>query len=187
MTSRWRSCWTPSTGRRSFITWELAGKFPRILEDEVVGAQASELYRDAQAMLQRIIDEKLLDREGDRRVLARGAGRCGRYHVYADESRTSLGHPAPPATTDGKAQRQAQSQPGRLHRARDSGVTDYIGGFCVTTGHGVDELAAQFEAEHDDYSSIMLKALADRLAESFAEHLHRLVRTELWGYDPRKR
>jgi 5-methyltetrahydrofolate--homocysteine methyltransferase len=63
-----------------------------------------------------------------------------------------------------------------------SGASDYIGGFCVTTGHGVKELAAQFEAQHDDYNSIMLKALADRLAESFAEHLHRLVRTELWGY-----
>jgi len=62
-------------------------------------------------------------------------------------------------------------------------VADYIGGFCVTTGHGVDELAGKFEAEHDDYSSIMLKALADRLAESFAEYLHRLVRVELWGYD----
>ena len=65
----------------------------------------------------------------------------------------------------------------------DDGVADYIGGFCVTTGHGVDELARRFEAEHDDYSSIMLKALADRLAESFAEYMHRLVRKELWGYD----
>jgi 5-methyltetrahydrofolate--homocysteine methyltransferase len=66
---------------------------------------------------------------------------------------------------------------------QDSGVADYVGGFCVTTGHGVEQLASRFEAEHDDYSSIMLKALADRLAESFAEYLHRLVRVELWGYD----
>ena len=64
----------------------------------------------------------------------------------------------------------------------DSGIEDYIGGFCVTTGHGVDELAAKYEAEHDDYNSILLKSLADRLAESFAEHMHRLVRTQLWGY-----
>ena len=66
----------------------------------------------------------------------------------------------------------------------NSGVADYVGGFCVTTGHGVDERAARFEADHDDYSSIMLKALADRLAESFAEHMHKIVRTELWGYAP---
>ncbi|MCB1690572.1 MAG: methionine synthase [Halioglobus sp.] len=172
--------WTPF-----FITWELSGKFPKILEDEVVGAQAQELYRDARAMLKRIVDEKLLTAKAV--VGFWPAARVGTddIAVYADESRSN------PIATLHHLRQQTEKAPG-IHNASladfvapvESGIKDYIGGFCVTTGHGVEELAEQYAAQHDDYNSILLKSLADRLAESFAEHLHRLVRKELWGYDP---
>jgi len=170
--------WTPF-----FITWELAGKYPNILEDEVIGAQARELFADAQAMLARIVDEKLLTARGT--IGFWPAARVGAddIAVYSDESRTEV------IATLHQLRQQVEKPNGKPNLSladfiapRDSGVKDYIGGFCVTTGHGVKELAAKYEAAHDDYSSIMLKALADRLAESFAEQLHRLVRTELWGY-----
>ncbi len=172
--------WTPF-----FITWELSGKFPAILEDDKVGAQASELYRDAQAMLRRIVDEKWLTARAV--VGFWPAGRTGAddIAIYSDESRGDT------LATFHHLRQQKGSQNGNYNASladfiapADSGTEDYIGGFCVTTGHGVDELAAKFEADHDDYNSILLKSLADRLAESFAEHLHRLVRRELWGYDP---
>ncbi len=172
--------WTPF-----FITWELAGKFPAILEDEKVGAQASELYRDARAMLQRIVDEGLLSARAA--VGFWPAARVGAddIAVYADDTRAeTLG-------TLHQLRQQTEKPDGKPNHSladfiapADSGVRDYIGGFCVTTGHGVEELARAYEAQHDDYSAIMVKALADRLAESFAEQLHRLVRTQLWGYAP---
>jgi len=171
--------WTPF-----FITWELAGKFPAILEDEVVGSQATELYRDAQAMLRRMIEEKLVTAKAT--VGFWPAARVGAddIAVYADESRTEV------LATLHHLRQQLEKPNGKPNLSladfiapNDSDAEDYIGGFCVTAGLGVDELASQFEADHDDYSSIMLKALADRLAESFAEYLHRLVRVELWGYD----
>ncbi len=170
--------WTPF-----FITWELAGKFPRILEDEVVGEAASQLYADAQAMLKRIVDEKWLQANA-----AFGfwpANQVGKDDValYADESRkesiATLHH-----------LRQQLGKPGdkpNLSLADyvapcDSGKADYVGGFVVTTGIGLEQKVAEFEADKDDYNSILLKALADRLAESFAEHLHLRVRKEFWGY-----
>ena len=170
--------WTPF-----FITWELAGKYPRILEDELVGAQASELFRDAQAMLRRIVDDKLLTASAT--IGFWPAARVGAddIAVYADESREEI------IATLHQLRQQLEKPNGKPNLSLadfiapvESGLQDYIGGFCVTTGHGVEELAAQYEAAHDDYNAIMLKALADRLAESFAEHLHRLVRKELWGY-----
>jgi 5-methyltetrahydrofolate--homocysteine methyltransferase len=170
--------WTPF-----FITWELAGKFPAILDDPVVGAQASELYRDAQAMLRRIIDEKLLQARAA--VGFWPASRVGSddIEIYADESRSEV------IATLHHLRQQTEKPNGNANASladfiapADSGLHDYIGGFCVTTGHGVEELAQRYEAEHDDYNSILLKALADRLAESFAEYLHRLVRRELWAY-----
>ncbi len=172
--------WTPF-----FITWELAGKFPAILEDTIVGAQASELYSDARAMLQRIVDERLLTANATFGFWP--AARVGDddIAVYADEERSQV------IATLHHLRQQVEKPGGKPNLSladyiapEASGKADYIGGFCVTTGHGVDELAASFEAEHDDYSSIMLKALADRLAESFAEYLHRMVRRELWGYAP---
>ena len=170
--------WTPF-----FITWELAGKFPAILEDEVVGEQARELFADAQAMLASHRRRKAADCQRHCRVLACGPFGCRRHRVYADESRNEV------IATLHQLRQQIEKPNGKPNLSladfiapQGSGAQDYIGGFCVTTGHGVEELAAEYEAAHDDYSSIMLKALADRLAEAFAEHLHRLVRTELWGY-----
>ncbi|MBT6125025.1 MAG: methionine synthase, partial [Halieaceae bacterium] len=174
--------WTPF-----FITWELAGKFPAILEDSIVGEQATELFLDAQAMLKRIVDEDLLTAKGVIGFWPAARKGSDDVQLFSDESRgetlATLHH-----------LRQQTDKPGgkpNLSLAdyvapEGSGIEDYVGGFCVTTGHGVDELAAQFEADHDDYSSIMLKALADRLAESFAEHMHRMVRKELWGYAPQE-
>jgi 5-methyltetrahydrofolate--homocysteine methyltransferase len=172
--------WTPF-----FITWELAGKFPGILEDEVVGATARDLYRDARAMLQRIVDEQWL--EASATVGFWPAARVGAddLALFADESRSEV-----LATLHHlRQQTEKPDEKPNLSLADyiaplESGVADYIGGFCVTTGHGVEEKAREFQGNHDDYSSIMLKALADRLAESFAEYMHRLVRKELWGYAP---
>jgi len=172
--------WTPF-----FITWELAGKYPRILDDDKVGAQARELYADARRMLERIVKEKWLTARAV--VGFWPAARVGAddIAVYTDESRGSV------LATLHHLRQQAEKPNGKANLSladfvapADSGVADYIGGFCVTTGHGVEARCAQFHSQHDDYSSIMLKALADRLAESFAEYLHRKVRIELWGYAP---
>jgi 5-methyltetrahydrofolate--homocysteine methyltransferase len=171
--------WTPF-----FITWELAGKYPAILEDEVVGAQARELFDDATAMLARIVDEKLLTARGTIGFWPAARSGADDIAVYSDESRSEV------IATLHQLRQQIEKPNGKPNLSladfvapQASAAKDYIGGFCVTTGHGVKELAAKFEADHDDYNSIMVKALADRLAESFAEHLHRLVRTQLWGYD----
>jgi 5-methyltetrahydrofolate--homocysteine methyltransferase len=170
--------WTPF-----FITWELAGKYPKILQDKVIGAQATELFRDAQAMLRRIVDEKLLRARAT--VGFWPANRVGAddIAVYTDESRTET------LATLHHLRQQVEKPNGKPNMSLadfiapvTSGVPDYIGGFCVTTGHGVDEQVAEYAKNHDDYNSIMIKALADRLAESFAEQLHRKVRQELWGY-----
>ncbi|MBE9537796.1 MAG: methionine synthase, partial [Proteobacteria bacterium] len=170
--------WTPF-----FITWELAGKYPKILEDKVAGEQARELFSDAQAMLKRIVDEKLLTARATIGFWPAARINGDDIAVYADEDKTSQ------LATLHHLRQQTEKPNGKPNYSLadfiapiESGVQDYIGGFCVTTGHGVDELAAEYEAAHDDYNSIMLKALADRLAESFAEHIHRLVRRELWGY-----
>ena len=170
--------WTPF-----FITWELSGKYPAILQDKVVGEQARELFKDAQTMLKRIVDENLLQARGTVGFWPAARVNGDDIAVYADESRSeviaTLHHLRQQTDSNGTPNRSLAD----FIAPADAGVQDYIGGFCVTTGLGVDTLAAEFEAQHDDYSSIMLKALADRLAESFAEHLHRRVRRELWAYD----
>jgi 5-methyltetrahydrofolate--homocysteine methyltransferase len=172
--------WTPF-----FITWELAGKYPAILEDEVVGQQARDLFADAQAMLQRIVEEQWLTARAA--VGFWPAARMGKDDIklFSDESRQR------PIATLHHLRQQTDKPNGKPNLSladyvapEGSSLEDYVGGFCVTTGIGVAERAAQFEADHDDYSSIMLKALADRLAESLAEHMHRRVRTEFWGYAP---
>jgi 5-methyltetrahydrofolate--homocysteine methyltransferase len=169
--------WTPF-----FQTWELHGRFPAILEDDVVGEQARELFGDAKQMLNHIVQNRLLE--------ARAAVGCfpansvgDDIEVYADESRSEV------VQTFCCLRQQSRKAPGRHNYAlsdfvapRDSGKIDYVGGFAVTTGIGIDELVAKFEADHDDYNSIMVKALADRLAEAFAERMHQRVRTEFWGY-----
>jgi 5-methyltetrahydrofolate--homocysteine methyltransferase len=172
--------WTPF-----FISWDLAGKYPKILEDDVVGPQARELFADAQAMLRRLIDEKLITAKAT--VGFWPAQRVGSDDIalYADESRGEV------IATLHHLRQQMEKPSGEPNLCLadyvaplESDTPDYIGAFCVTAGHGVDELSNSFLADHDDYNSIMLKALADRLAESLAEYLHREVRRELWGYAP---
>lgn len=169
-----------------FNAWELAGKFPAILTDEVVGPQASELYADAQAMLDTLVAEKWLTARG---VIGfwPAAQHGDDIEVYAD---AGPGKRKPIATLHHLRQ-QADKPVERpdfcladFVAPRDSGVEDWIGGFAVTAGIGIDEHVARFEAVHDDYSAILLKALADRLAEAFAERMHERVRKEFWGYEP---
>ncbi|WP_295770037.1 methionine synthase [uncultured Mucilaginibacter sp.] len=169
--------WTPF-----FHTWELRGSYPKILTDKNVGVEATKLFDDAQAMLNKVINENLLQANG---VIgfwpANSVG--DDIELYADESRTQL------LTRIHTLRQQAEKAKGEPYYAlsdfiapKESSVPDYFGGFAVTTGIGCDELVAQYEADHDDYNSIMIKAIADRLAEAFAEKMHELVRREYWGY-----
>jgi 5-methyltetrahydrofolate--homocysteine methyltransferase len=171
--------WTPF-----FQTWELAGKYPEILNDAAVGNAARGLYNDAQAMLQRLIGEKWLTAKA---VIgfwpANSVG--DDIELYTDNSRTKV------LTTLHSLRQQMfrDSDRDRANMAladfiapKDSGIEDYIGGFAVTAGLGLEKKIAEFEREHDDYNAILAKALADRLAESFAERMHQRVRREFWGY-----
>ncbi|MBT2116965.1 methionine synthase [Dyella sp. LX-66] len=169
--------WTPF-----FQAWELAGRYPAILTDDVVGTQASELFRDAQAMLDRIVAERWLTA---RAVIGFWpAAQVGDdTEVYGDDGRrlAMLRHLRQQA--DKPADRPDLSL-GDFVAPKETGKRDWVGGFAVTAGIGIEEHIARFEADHDDYSSILLKALADRLAEAFAERMHERVRREFWGYAP---
>jgi len=171
--------WTPF-----FRTWDLAGAYPQILEDDVVGETATSLFADAQAMLQQIVGEKWFTPRG---VIgfwpANAVG--DDIELYTDEKRTT-----PKAVIHTLRQQMERKGSTRPNLAladfiapKETGLADYVGGFAVTTGAEVEERAQAFEADHDDYSSIMVKALGDRLAEAFAERLHERVRKEFWGYD----
>ena len=167
-----------------FKTWELSGKYPQILDDAVVGEHARQLYDDALGMLERIIREHWLTA---RAVIgfypANSAG--DDVVLYTDESRSQV------HTTFHflRQQMQKRREAPNLCLAdfiapQESGVADYLGAFAVTAGIGIETKLAEFEADHDDYNSIMLKALADRLAEAFAERMHECARQEYWGYAP---
>ncbi len=165
-----------------FQTWEMAGSYPKILQDEVIGSEARKLFADAQAMLKQIVAENWL---GARAVVGFFPAYSDEDDVilYTDESRSEV------LETLHHLRQQNVKAPGRPNYClsdfiapKSSGVADYLGGFAVTTGIGIESKLAQFAADHDDYSSIMLKALADRLAEAFAEYLHLRVRKEFWGY-----
>ncbi len=165
-----------------FSTWELTGKFPAILDDDKYGAAARALFDDAKAMLDRIIAESWFSARGVAGFWPANA-EGDDILVYADEERR-----APIATLHTLRQQLARRE-GRANVAladfvapRSSGIADYVGAFIVTTGVGEDEIANRFRGANDDYSSIMVKALADRLAEAFAERLHAKVRRELWGF-----
>jgi 5-methyltetrahydrofolate--homocysteine methyltransferase len=170
--------WTPF-----FITWELAGKFPAILEDEKVGEAASQLYQDAQAMLAQIVDEGWLTARAVFGFWPAARVDGEDIAVYQDSERQQR-----LATLHHLRQQTAKGNGSANYSLADfiapleTGLEDYVGGFVVTTGVGIDDKIAEFEADHDDYNSILLKALADRLAEAFAEQLHLKVRTEYWGY-----
>lgn len=169
--------WTPF-----FQSWELYGKYPAILTDEVVGEQASALFADAQKMLQKIVNEQWLTAKG---ILGIFQANTINDDDILVKSTTDNQQP----TTFLTLRQQSQKTAGAPNIAladfiapKDSGKQDYIGCFCVTTGFGVDEKAAEFEKQLDDYNSILVKALGDRLAEAFAEYLHLKVRKEIWSY-----
>jgi len=169
--------WTPF-----FQTWELHGKYPAILSDEVVGVEATKLFADATTLLQLIIDEKRLTATAV--VGLWPANSVGDdIEVYADERRDV------PLTTVHHLRQQNKKARGQANYCltdfvapKETGIADYIGGFAVTAGLGIEKWVQYYEENHDDYNSIMMKALADRLAEAFAERLHQLVRTDFWGY-----
>ncbi|MBT8582566.1 methionine synthase [Polynucleobacter paneuropaeus] len=173
--------WTPF-----FQTWDLAGKFPAILDDEIVGVEARKVFEDAQALLKKLIQGQWL--QADAVVAFYPANTIGDDIVlYGDESREhplfvwhNLRQQSERPIIDGV--RRPNRCLADYVATKDSGVADYLGCFAVTTGHGVEKKVAEFQAKHDDYSAIMLKALADRLAEAFAELMHHRVRTDLWGY-----
>ena len=168
-----------------FNAWEFAGKFPDILQDKVVGEAASNLYADATRMLNTLIAEKWLKARAVVGFFPANSVGDDDIHVYADESRQAVElrlHNL--RQQKSKPQDQAQLCLSDFIAPAQSGCADYIGAFAVTAGIGIDEHVARFEAQHDDYSSIMLKALADRLAEALAERLHERVRRELWAYAP---
>ena len=168
--------WTPF-----FHAWELAGKYPKILDDDIIGEEATRLFEDAQAMLKQIVDEKWLQA---RAVIgffpANSTG--DDIEIYEDDDRTEV-------KTVLHHLRQQMAKPSDRPNSCISDFVapkgkgdDYVGAFAVTAGIGIDEHVQRFEALHDDYNSILLKALADRLAEAFAECMHEHVRKEYWGY-----
>jgi 5-methyltetrahydrofolate--homocysteine methyltransferase len=169
--------WTPF-----FATWELYGKYPAILSDPVVGTEAVKVFDDAQRMLKQIVEERWLQANGVVGIWPANSDGDD-VAIYSDESRASILKTVHHLRQQNK---KAEGQPNYclsdFVAPADSGVKDYIGGFAVTAGIGIEEHIARFEASHDDYSSIMLKALADRLAEAFAERLHQRLRTDFWGY-----
>jgi 5-methyltetrahydrofolate--homocysteine methyltransferase len=164
-----------------FHTWEIRGRYPDLLHDPARGAAARELFANAQELLSAIVEKKLLkaqavyglypaNSEGDDIVLYADASRAAelaRFHSLREQKETQGGKP--------------QLALADFIAPRDSGLLDYIGAFAVTAGHGAQEVAAQFDQDHDQYNSIMTKALADRLAEAFAEYLHQRARAD-WGY-----
>lgn len=170
--------WTPF-----FATWELAGKFPAILTDSVVGAEATSLYHDAQAMLQQIVENQWLTAEAVFGIFPANSLHADDIALYTDETRTNelarLHHLR-------QQIQKAADQPNLcltdFVAPKDTHIPDYIGAFAVTAGIGIEKQLAVFHANHDDYNAILLKALADRLAEAFAEHLHERVRKEYWAY-----
>jgi 5-methyltetrahydrofolate--homocysteine methyltransferase len=168
-----------------FNAWEFAGKFPDILTDKVVGEAVRSLYADAQRMLKQLIDEKWLKARAVVGFFPANSTADDDINVYSDESRMHVLLPLHHLRQQkSKPQNQAQSCLSDFLAPASSGRADYLGGFAVTAGIGIEPHVARFEAAHDDYSSILLKALADRLAEALAERMHERVRRELWGYVP---
>ncbi len=170
-----------------FNAWEFTGKFPDILQDKVVGEAASSLYADATRMLNQLIDEQWLKARAVIGFFPANSVGDDDINLFVDDGRQSVAlrlHNL--RQQKSKPQDHAQLCLSDFIAPAHSGRADYLGAFAVTAGIGIDEHVARFEAQHDDYSSIMLKALADRLAEALAERLHERVRREFWGYAPRE-
>jgi 5-methyltetrahydrofolate--homocysteine methyltransferase len=170
--------WTPF-----FMTWELKGKYPSIFNDKNVGTEAKKLFDDANKLLDKVIDEKLLTANGTVGLFPANTVAVDDIEVYTDDSRSGVKRVL---HTIRQQMKKSSGEPNialaDFVAPKESGVEDYIGMFAVTAGIGIEKLVEKFEKEHDDYNSIMIKAIADRLAEAFAEHLHELVRKEYWGY-----
>jgi 5-methyltetrahydrofolate--homocysteine methyltransferase len=165
-----------------FHAWQLKGRFPKILDDADKGEEARKLYADAQVMLQQILDDKWLQARAVVGLFPASAVGDD-IEVYTSEARDEV------RLTLHNLRKQGKQPAGKYNESlgdyiapKDGGVADYIGGFAATAGIGIDAKLKEFEADHDDYHAIMIKALADRLAEALTEWLHRKVRTELWGY-----
>jgi 5-methyltetrahydrofolate--homocysteine methyltransferase len=170
--------WTPF-----FQTWELHGRYPAILKDEVVGVEASKLFADAQEMLHKIVSEKWLEARAVIGFYPANSNEEDDIELFRDDKRDQI------VSVQHTLRQQTEKVKGAPSLAlsdfiapKATGLNDYIGGFVVTTGIGLEEKVEEYEKDHDDYNSILLKALADRLAEAFAEHLHMKVRKEYWGY-----
>ncbi len=170
--------WTPF-----FFAWELKGRYPKILTDKDKGEEATKLFKDAQAMLTKIIDEKWLQAKAVIGIFPSNTINDDDVEIYTDDSRSEI------LMTLNFLRTQTQQPPGRPNYClsdflapKESSLKDHIGAFAVTTGIGIEEHIKRFEADHDDYQSIMLKVLADRLAEAFAELMHKRVRKEYWAY-----
>jgi 5-methyltetrahydrofolate--homocysteine methyltransferase len=169
--------WTPF-----FQTWELHGRYPNILQDEIVGKEATKLFADAQEMLNKIVTEKWLEAKAVVGLFPANAIGDD-IEIYSSDERTQV------ACIQHSLRQQTKKALGQPNIAlsdfiapKDSGIMDYVGGFVVTTGIGLDVHVERFEKDYDDYNSILIKALADRLAEAFAERMHEVVRKDLWGY-----
>ena len=166
--------WTPF-----FRSWELHGRYPGILTDEVVGAQATELFSDVQEMLKKVVEEKQLKAKGVFGLLPANT-------INEDDIEVDLNEGKQIFRTLRQQLKKREGVPdialSDFIAPKETGIQDYIGCFCVSTGFGTAALAIEYEEKHDDYNSIMIKALADRLAEAFAEYLHKEVRTKHWGY-----
>jgi len=169
--------WTPF-----FISWNLVGKYPAIFEDKIVGEEAKKLFADAQEMLKELVAGKKLKARGVIGLWPANAVGQDALEVYADESRSQvikrLTH-LRQQTPDKNGHCKSLAD---FVAPKDSGIPDWVGGFAVTAGIGAEELAKEYEAQNDDYRAIMVKALADRMAEAFAERMHERVRKEFWGY-----
>ncbi|WP_025741134.1 methionine synthase [Aquimarina pacifica] len=166
--------WTPF-----FRSWDLHGKYPAILTDEVVGKQATDLFNDAQELLQKVLDEKLLGAKAVYGLFEANTVKDDDIEIVSENERFTFR----------TLRQQLKKYAGKPNFAlsdfiapKETGIQDYMGCFCVTTGFGTKELAEAFEKDLDDYNSIMIKALADRLAEAFAEYLHKKIRKDDWGY-----
>ena len=171
--------WTPF-----FHTWELKGSYPKIMDDAEKGEEAKKLFADAQEMLAQMVDERWVKARAVVGMFPANSVNEDDIEVFTDESRKKV------KLTLHHLRQQTERPPGKPNRSladfvapKDSGKKDYIGAFVVTAGLGIDEHIARFEKDHDDYKSIMLKALADRLAEAFAEHMHDRIRHVNWGYE----
>ncbi|MCL4118302.1 UNVERIFIED_CONTAM: hypothetical protein GTU68_030234 [Idotea baltica] len=165
-----------------FRSWDLHGKYPEILNDNIVGEHAKELFDDAQRLLKQIFDEKLLKAKAMFGLFPANTVNHDDIEIKDDSGKT--------IETFLTLRQQSKKAEGKPNMAladfiapKNSGVQDYVGSFCVSTGFGTQELAEQYEKDNDDYNAIMIKALADRLAEAFAEYLHKEVRTKYWAYD----